>query len=114
MCTLGWKVPCTGHPERGKIYGMSAEQKDDDAAAGEAQGPSFEDNLKKLESVVSQLEEGNLPLDKALELYEEGVKAYKACHEALEVAEARVAELVETLQGELKEEPFDTGGDSGP
>ena len=79
--------------------------------APEAEAPGFEENLKKLEAIVAELEHGNLPLDRALKLYEEGIGAYKACHQVLQGAETKVMKLVETLEGALKEEPFDAGGD---
>jgi exodeoxyribonuclease VII small subunit len=68
---------------------------------------SFEDDLKKLEEIVARLEEGNLPLDESLRLYERGVAAYRRCQEMLEAAELKVTRLVETLEGDLREEPFD-------
>ena len=87
---------------------MSPKQKsNNDTAADEAEAPSFEENLKRLEQIVSELEQGNLPLDRSLKLYEEGIKAYRTCHEILKRAEAKVLKLVETLEGELKEEPFE-------
>jgi len=85
---------------------MSAEQQNEDVASTPPE-PGFEENLDKLESIVAQLEEGNLSLDKAMALYQEGIEAYKACHEALQKAEAKVTRLVETLEGELKEEPLE-------
>jgi exodeoxyribonuclease VII small subunit len=78
-----------------------------DANPPEAEKPGFEESLRRLEEVVSELEQGNLPLDKALKLYEEGVQAYRACHEILQNAECKVAKLVETLEGTLKEQPFE-------
>lgn len=90
---------------------MVAKSRKNHAASDAPQEPSFEDNLKKLEQIVSKLEEGNLSLDESLKLYEEGIKAYKSCHELLKGAETKLTKLVVTLLGELKEEPFDTGGD---
>ena len=86
---------------------MSPRQKKDEAVPPQPPQPGFEDNLKKLESIVTELEQGNIPLDKAMTLYQEGIAAYRACSDALKNAEARVAKLVETLEGELKEEPFE-------
>jgi exodeoxyribonuclease VII small subunit len=78
-------------------------------ASPAAEKPSFEDNLKKLEEIVSELEQGNLPLDRSLRLYEEAISAYRTCHDLLEQAEAKITKLVETLSGELEEEPFEVG-----
>jgi exodeoxyribonuclease VII small subunit len=68
---------------------------------------SFEADLAKLEDIVRKLEEGNLPLDESLKLYEEGVAAYRRCHKTLGEAELKVRKLVETVEGELEEEPFE-------
>ncbi|MFP4175853.1 MAG: exodeoxyribonuclease VII small subunit [Planctomycetota bacterium] len=68
---------------------------------------SFENNLEKLERVVDELEEGDLPLDDALALYEEGLNAYRNCHTLLKNAETQVMKLSETLEGMLAEEPFE-------
>jgi len=85
---------------------MSPRKNTANADSPEAEKPGFEESLRRLEKAVSELEQGNLPLDKALKLYEEGVQAYRACHEILQNAECKVAKLVETLEGTLKEEPF--------
>ncbi|MEZ4321521.1 MAG: exodeoxyribonuclease VII small subunit [Myxococcota bacterium] len=53
----------------------------------------FEDALAELEARVRRLEGGELPLDEALTLYEEGVELARTCHEQLEEAEKRVAAL---------------------
>lgn len=68
---------------------------------------SFETDLARLEDIVHRLEEGNLSLDESLKLYEEGVAAYRRCHKTLSEAELKVRKLVETVEGELKEEPFE-------
>jgi exodeoxyribonuclease VII small subunit len=78
--------------------------------AGEEQAAapeSFEADLAKLEDIVHRLEEGNLTLDESLKLYEDGVAAYRRCHSALSDAELKVRKLVETVEGELEEEPFE-------
>lgn len=68
---------------------------------------TFEENLQKLEDVVRVLEEGKLPLGESLALYEEGIDAYRRCQDLLERADVKVKKLVETLEGELKEEPLE-------
>ncbi|MGD2173763.1 MAG: exodeoxyribonuclease VII small subunit [Candidatus Brocadiaceae bacterium] len=73
----------------------------------------FEQSLKKLEEVVARLEEGNLPLDESLQLYEEGIHAYQQCQDLLQQADLKVRKLVETLEGELEEEPFEPPQASG-
>ena len=66
----------------------------------------FESALKSLEDIVVQLEEGNLSLDRALELFEEGIQISRFCSSKLEEAERKVEVLTKTADGELKEEPF--------
>ena len=66
---------------------------------------SFEDVLAELERRVKRLEAGELPLEEALTLYEEGVELARACHERLEIAEQRVAQLVRGGAG-IEERPL--------
>lgn len=66
----------------------------------------FESALKSLEEIVLQLEGGDLALDRALELFEEGVKISRFCQTKLEEAERKVEVLVKTADGSLKEVPF--------
>ncbi len=54
---------------------------------------TFEKALEKLSGVVSQLEGGNLPLEKSLKLYEEGVSLTAFCQEELEKATLRIREI---------------------
>ena len=49
--------------------------------------PDFETALKRLEEIVKKLENGELSLDSALELFEEGIKLSRFCHTTLEQAE---------------------------
>ncbi len=66
----------------------------------------FETALKSLEDIVSQLEAGDLALDRALELFEEGVKISRFCNTKLEEAERKVETLIKTADGSMKEVPF--------
>jgi exodeoxyribonuclease VII small subunit len=63
----------------------------------------FEAAIAELESIVTKLEEGDLPLEKSLELYERGVQLSRFCHGRLEDAERRIEILNE--RGELKPAP---------
>lgn len=68
--------------------------------AGEkSDGTSFESSMKTLEDIVERLENGSVPLEEALALYEEGVKISKACLETLEKAELRLKFLVKDMNG---------------
>jgi len=66
--------------------------------------PKFEENLKRLESIVDQLENKEAPLDQSLALFEEGVKLARACQMTLEQAKKKIEVLVKDT-GELK--PFE-------
>ncbi len=70
----------------------------------------FEEALKQLEVIVSRLERGDLPLEEALSVFEEGVRLTKLCSARLGEAERRVNILtrsVESVSGELEERPFE-------
>jgi len=67
--------------------------------------PSFESSLAELEKVVKDLEAGDLPLDRSLELFARGMKLSDACRKQLEEAETRVEMLVRR-EGTYQPEPF--------
>jgi exodeoxyribonuclease VII small subunit len=74
----------------------------------EEQAPlSFEAGLGELESVVKQLESGDLPLEKALELFEKGMQLSESCRKQLEEAETKV-ELLTRRGNSVQAEPFKT------
>lgn len=60
---------------------------------------TFEASLKKLEKIVSQLEDGDLSLEESLELFEDGVKLSRECRERLEQAERRIEVLLKDPDG---------------
>jgi exodeoxyribonuclease VII small subunit len=68
--------------------------------------PSFEESLKKLESIVDQLEKGDLALEDSLKLFEEGVGLSAACKQELDSAEGKVQMLVRQRDGAVKVEAF--------
>jgi exodeoxyribonuclease VII small subunit len=75
----------------------------------------FEAAIGELETIVKRLEEGDLPLEKSLELYERGVQLSRFCHARLEEAERRIEVLDE--RGELKPAPSSIANprpDEGP
>lgn len=65
----------------------------------------FEAALAALEDRVRQLEAGEVPLEQALSLFEQGVDLARTCHEQLEAAEERVASLVRGPNG-IEESPL--------
>lgn len=68
--------------------------------------PSFEESLKKLESIVDKLEKGDLSLEESLRLFEEGVGLSATCKKELEEAEGKVETLIKQRDGSFKTEPF--------
>ncbi len=66
---------------------------------------SFETCLSDLEKVVKELESGELPLERALELFEKGIQLSDACRKQLEDAETRVETLIKR-EGKMQAEPL--------
>jgi exodeoxyribonuclease VII small subunit len=65
----------------------------------ETKTKSFESSLESLEQIVRQLEEGDLPLEKSLELFEQGIRLSRECQERLGQAERRIEVLLRDNQG---------------
>ncbi|HWF84652.1 MAG TPA: exodeoxyribonuclease VII small subunit [Vicinamibacterales bacterium] len=69
----------------------------------------FEAAIAELDAIVKKLEEGDLPLEQSLALYERGVQLSRFCHARLEEAERRIEILTE--RGDLKAAPSSLGAD---
>ena len=67
---------------------------------------NFEDKMKKLEEIATELEKGDLDLDTSVSKFEEGMKLSKECSEILEKAEKKITMLIKGEDGELVEENF--------
>ncbi len=65
---------------------------------GEEKEIKFEDALKKLESIVEELENGNLDLDETIKRYEEAMRLCKICKEKIKEAESKIENLMEELK----------------
>ena len=63
---------------------------------------SFEESLEKLEDIVNKLENGNVPLDDAIDEFKKAMDLVKICNKKLEVAEESIAKIVQD-NGELIE-----------
>ena len=72
------------------------------ASRKEKQGPSFEENLKRLEEIVERLEVESVDLDESLRLFEEGIAVLREASTALASAETRVRQLVELADGSIE------------
>ncbi|HET7749415.1 MAG TPA: exodeoxyribonuclease VII small subunit [Terriglobales bacterium] len=68
--------------------------------------PKFEECLQRLEKIVSELEKGDIPLEKSLALFEEGMQLSNTCRKELEQAEGKV-EILLKQNGKLQAEPFE-------
>ena len=73
----------------------------------------FEDALNKLEKIVSKLEEGDIPLEESLKLFEEGIRLSRFCNQKLDEAEKKVETLLKNKEGDLRPHPFGSMGNSG-
>lgn len=67
----------------------------------------FEEALKKLEKIVGDLENGDIPLEEALEKYQEGIRLSGVCQKKLEAAKKKVEILLKAEDGSLELKPFD-------
>lgn len=68
---------------------------------------NLEKSLADLEALVEELESGDLPLDKAMKKFEEGIKLTRGCQAALKEAEQKVEILLKSAGGEETLEEFD-------
>jgi exodeoxyribonuclease VII small subunit len=67
----------------------------------------IEEALAKLEDITSRLERGELALDEAIQLFEEGLALAAATKKQLDEARLRVDQVIEAAKGTLSVEPFD-------
>jgi exodeoxyribonuclease VII small subunit len=70
---------------------------------------AFEEALSELEEIVNRLEQGDLPLEQALQLFEQGVKLSRLCHTKLDEAQKRVEILLKAADGKMTQKPFAEG-----
>jgi exodeoxyribonuclease VII small subunit len=69
--------------------------------------PKFEECLQRLEKIVAELEKGDIPLEKSLSLFEEGMQLSNTCRKELEQAEGKV-EILLKQNGKVQAEPFES------
>ncbi len=63
---------------------------------------SIEESLRRLEQIVESLEAGTVPLDDAVNLYEEGIRLSKDCADRLKDTELRIRKLTKNLDGQFE------------
>jgi exodeoxyribonuclease VII small subunit len=66
---------------------------------------SFEEAMEQLEAIVAKLESGDVPLEQAIELFQQGMKLSQLCGSKLEQVERKIEMLIESEQG-LQRKPF--------
>lgn len=60
---------------------------------------SFEEALRRLEAIVQQLERGDVPLEQSITLYEEGNRLRAQCQNRLDMAQARIEQIMGNAEG---------------
>lgn len=83
------------------------ENKENGASAEES--GTFEEILKRLETIVDKMESGGLSLEESMKLYEEGISRAGSLTTMLRDAREKVMKLVQDRNGEVSIEPFDEG-----
>jgi exodeoxyribonuclease VII small subunit len=68
--------------------------------------PKFEECIQRLEKIVQELEQGDVPLEKSLTLFEEGIRLSGSCRKELEEAEGKV-EILLKQNGKIQAEPLE-------
>ncbi|HOC09649.1 MAG: exodeoxyribonuclease VII small subunit [Clostridiales bacterium] len=75
-------------------------------------GLSFEKAMERMEEIIALLEEGDLDLDKSLEVFEEGIRLYRNLSRRLKEAEGRIKIIMEEQEGEQVQSGIDLEGDN--
>lgn len=70
---------------------------------------TFEQSLEDLEKIVKELESGDLPLEKALKRFEQGMALSRQCSQMLDQTERKVSQLIKDSEGHTYEIPFENG-----
>ena len=73
---------------------------------------TFEQSFKQLEQIVAELESGDLPLEKAVKTFEEGIQLAKHCSRMLTEAEKKITLLSQGPNGDIQETGFSPGDSS--
>ena len=75
---------------------------------------TFEKSIEQLEQIIQELEAGDLPLEKAIQRFEEGMLLSKECTKRLDESEKKISILMQDMDGALTEKPFlNTPEDTG-
>jgi exodeoxyribonuclease VII small subunit len=71
------------------------------------ESPSLESAMQRISEIVSAMEEGNLPLEKLIDSYEEGIALVKDCQEKLDAAEKRIQVITRNARGAVALSAFE-------
>ena len=69
--------------------------------------PTLETAMQRVSDIVASMEGGDMPLEKLIESYEEGIGLVKMCQEKLDAAEKRIQIIARNARGEVVLEDFD-------
>lgn len=72
---------------------------------------TFEQSMKQLERIVQELEDGELPLEKAIKKFEEGIKLTQFCSAKLDETEKKISVLLKDADGQAVTKPFRPEGE---
>ena len=67
---------------------------------------TFEQSMKQLERIVQELEDSDLPLEKAIKKFEEGIKLTRQCSAKLDETEKKISILLKDTEGQMATKPF--------
>jgi exodeoxyribonuclease VII small subunit len=73
----------------------------------EKNSPTLETAMQRVSEIVASMESGDMPLEKLIESYEEGIGLVKSCQEKLDAAEKRIQIIARNARGEVSLEDFD-------
>jgi exodeoxyribonuclease VII small subunit len=73
---------------------------------------TFEKSIQQLEEIVQELESGDLPLEKAIHRFEEGMNLSKRCSKMLDETEKKISVLIRETDGTVSEKPFPSNSSS--
>jgi exodeoxyribonuclease VII small subunit len=100
-----WGTLATGNRQPNRTTG------DITARLMAARRNDFEQSFQQLETIVKRLEGEELPLDESLQLFEEGIRLSRFCHQRLEEVEKKIELILADAKGQPRTEPFDDPDD---
>jgi exodeoxyribonuclease VII small subunit len=68
---------------------------------------SFESAIEQLDTIVRELETGDIPLEQAIKIFEEGIKLSQLCTKRLDETEEKMSLLIKAADGQLTNIPFE-------